>query len=132
MPYEMNPAQYENVLRLGAKERYSHFVGKVADWEQLWVLVDRKGGWLMLVTPDEIVYASVWPHPEYASKIAEEFYPDYSPEEVSLNDFLEVILPKLGKDNQKVGVFPDSEGKTWLIEPADLLKDLQEECRLYE
>ena len=42
MPYKMNSQQYENVLALSAKERYSHFIGKVADWEQLWGLYNEK------------------------------------------------------------------------------------------
>jgi len=132
MPYKMNSEQYENVLALSAKERYSHFIGKVADWEQLWSLYNEKEGWLLRTTNENVEYFSVWPHPEYAKNIAKEYYPEYNEDEISLEDFMSNLLPKLDSDNVKVGVFPNPEGNTWLMEAKDLLQDLQEECEQYE
>ena len=128
----MNSEQYENVLALSAKERYSHFIGKVADWEQLWSLYNEKEGWLLRTTNENVEYFSVWPHPEYAKNIAKEYYPEYNEDEISLEDFMSNLLPKLDSDNVKVGVFPNPEGNTWLMEAKDLLQDLQEECEQYE
>ena len=132
MPYKMNPQQYENVLALSAKERYSHFIGKVADWEQLWGLYNEKEGWLLRTTNENVEYLSVWPHPEYAKNIAKEYYPKYNEEEISVYDFMSNLLPKLESDNVKVGVFPNPEGNAWLMEAKDLLQDLEEECEQYE
>jgi len=132
MPYKMNPQQYENVLALSAKERYSHFIGKVADWEQLWGLYNENEGWLTCSTPEEVEYLSVWPHPEYAENISKENYPEYNEKEISLEYFMFNWLPKLKSDNIKIGVFPDQEGNTWLMEANDLLQDLKDECGQYE
>ena len=41
-------------------------------------------------------------------------------------------LPKLENENIKIGVFPDFDGNTWILEPKDLLDDLREECTQYE
>jgi len=128
----MNPQQYENVLSLTAKERYSHFIGKVADWEQLWGLYNEKEGWLLRTTNENVEYLSVWPHPEYAKNIAKEFYPEYNEEEINIYDFMSNLLPQLENDNVKIGVFPNLEGNTWLMEAKDLLQDLEEECEQYE
>ena len=132
MPYKMNPQQYENVLALSAKERYSHFIGKVADWEQLWGLYNEKEGWLLRTTDKNIEYLSVWPHPEYAKNIAKEYYPEYNEEEINIYDFMSNLLPKLENDKVKVGVIPNPEGNTWLMEAKDLLQDLEEEFEQYE
>ncbi len=132
MPYEINPQQYENVLALSAKERYSHFIGKVADWEQLWGLYNENEGWLTRTTPEEVEYISVWPHPKYAEKISKEYYPEYNEKEISLEYFMSNWLPKLNSDNMKIGVFPNQEGNTWLVEANDLLQDLQDEREQYE
>lgn len=128
----MNPQQYENVLALSAKERYSHFIGKVADWEQLWGLYNESEGWLTRTTPEKVEYLSVWPHPEYARKISKEYYPEYNEKEINLEDFMANWLPKLNSDNVKIGVFPNPEGNTWLMEANDLLQDLKDECEQYE
>ena len=132
MPYKMNPKQYESVLALSSKERYSHFIGKVADWEQLWGLFNEKEGWLIREIQDDIKYFSVWPHPQYASEISKEFYPNYLEKEISLSEFMNHWLPQFESDKIKIGVFPNMEGDSWLMEPNDLLLDLQEECKLYE
>jgi len=132
MPYKMNPQQYENVLALSAKERYSHFIGKAADWEQLWGLYNENKGWLTRVTPENIEYLSIWPHAEYAKNISKEYYPEYIEKEISLEDFMSNWLPELNSDNIKIGVFPDLEGNAWLMEANDLLQDLQDECAQYE
>ena len=131
MPYKMNPQQYEAVLALSSADRSSHFVGKVADWEQLWGV--RNGeGWLIPVTPENIEYFPVWPHPEYAQKITDEHYPGHNAVEISLDEFISSWLPKFEKDNVKVGVFPNKEWVFWVMEPNDLLECLKEECALYE
>ena len=132
MPYKMNHQQYDNVLALSSKERYSHFIGKVADWEQLWGLYNEKDGWLLRATNENVEYLPVWPHPEYAKNITKEYYPEYNEEEISIYDFMSNLLPKLENDNVKIGVFPNPEGNTWLIEAKDLLQELEEECEQYE
>ena len=131
MPYKMNPQQYEAVLALSSADRSSHFVGKVADWEQLWGV--RNGeGWLVPVTPENIEYFPVWPHPEYAQKMTDEHFPGHNAVEISLDEFISSWLPKFEKDNVKVGVFPNKEWVFWVMEPNDLLECLKEECALYE
>lgn len=132
MPYKLHPKHYENVMSFTAKERYEHFIIKVADWEQLWGLYNENKGWFLRTTNENVEYLSIWPHPEYAKNIAKEYYPEYNEEEISLEDFMSNLLPKLEKDNVKVGVFPNPEGNTWLMEAKDLLQDLQDECEQHE
>ena len=127
----MNPQQYESVLALSSADRSSHFVGKAADWEQLWG-VRNSEGWLVPVTPENIEYFPVWPHPEYAQKIADEHFPGHYAEEITLDKFISNWLPKFEKDNVKVGVFPDKEWVFWVMEPNDLLVCLKDESALYE
>ena len=132
MPYKLHPKHYENVMSFTAKERYEHFIIKVADWEQLWGLYNENKGWFLRTTDENVEYLSIWPHPEYAKNIGKEYYPEYNEEEISLENFMSNLLPKLEKDNVKIGVFPDPEGNTWLMEAKDLLQDLQDECEQHE
>jgi hypothetical protein len=131
MPYAMNPQQYESVLALSGADRSTHFVGKVADWEQLWA-VKNSDGWLVPVTPDNLEYFPVWPHPEYAQKIADEHFPGHEATEISLQEFMSYWLPTFEKDNVKVAVFPNKEWVLWVMEPSDLLQCLEDEVAQYE
>jgi hypothetical protein len=131
MPYNMNPQQYESVLALSSADRSSHFVGKVADWEQLWG-VKNDEGWLIPITDEQLEYFPVWPHPEFAQKIADKHFPGHHAEEISLEAFLFEWLPTLETDNVKVAVFPNQEWILWIMEPSDLAECLRDEVAKYE
>lgn len=131
MPYRMNPQQYESVRALSSAKRSSHFVGKVADWEQLWG-VRNEEGWLVPVMPNGMEYFPVWPHPEFAQKIADRHFPGHTATEISLNDFLSQWLPTFEADGVKVAVFPNEEWVFWVMEPEDLAESLKEEFSQYE
>jgi len=96
------------VLALGRSDRSSHFIGKVADWEQLWG-AKNEDCWLVPMTPDNVEYFPVWPHPEYADRIIKERYPDYRAVEISTDEFISHWLPTLKEDSVKVAVFPDED-----------------------
>lgn len=131
MPYKLNEAQYKAVVRLSNAERCSHFIGKVADWELLWG-VRNEDGWLVPITSDKLEYFPVWPHPEYAQKIADKHFPGHVATEIDLSEFVEDLLPRLEQDGAKVAVFPDEEWNLWITEPSDLRKALTDEAARYE
>ncbi len=131
MPYSMNEMQMDNVLALNSEERYLHFLNKVADWEQLWILCDDEGH-IYTRSTDEIEYLTVWPHPVYAKEFEKVIDVNLDVSEITLNEFMENWLPGLESDDLKVGVFPDAEGKIWIIESKDLLAALEDECEQYE
>ena len=130
MPYRMNPQQFESVLALSGADRASHFIGKAADWEQLWG-VRSKEGWLVPETPDGLEYFPVWPHPEYAQSITDIHFPGYAATEISLEEFLSKWLPTFERDGVKVGVFPNKEWVLWVMEPSDLAESLSQEAAQY-
>ncbi|SDU16213.1 DUF2750 domain-containing protein [Halopseudomonas salegens] len=131
MPYKMNPQQFDAVLALSSADRSSHFVGKVADWGQLWG-VKNDLGWLVPITPEDLEYFPVWPHPEYAQKIVDEHFPGHHAVEIALEEFLSHWLPTFEADNVKVAVFPNKEWVFWVMEPADLAQCLRDEAAQYE
>lgn len=127
----MNPQQYESVLALSGTDRATHFVGKSADWEQLWG-VRNEEGWLVPETPEGLEYFPVWPHPEYAQSITDAHFPGHVATEIALEDFLSEWLPTFEKDGVKVAVFPNKEWMFWVMEPGDLADILREEASQYE
>lgn len=131
MAYKLNEAQYKAVVGLGGAERCSHFIGKVADCELLWG-VRNDDGWLVPITPDKLEYFPVWPHPEYAQKIADKHFPGHLATEIGLGEFIEDLLPRLEQDGTKVAVFPDEEWDLWITEPSNLREALANKASQYE
>ncbi|MFD1700085.1 DUF2750 domain-containing protein [Halopseudomonas phragmitis] len=131
MPYKMNGKQFASVLALDTFDRYVHFIGKIADWEQLWG-VKSDEGWLVPVAPEGFEYFPLWPHPDYAQKIADENFPGHTATEISLEDLLEHWLPLFEQDKLKVAVFPNREWTFWCINPTDLKSAITDELAKYE
>ena len=127
----MNQAQFDSVTALSGADRSSHFVAKVADWQQLWAAKNNEG-WLVPITSEGLEYFPVWPHPDYAQKIVNEHFPDHVAVEISLEDFLFHWLPTCEEENIKIAVFPNKEWVFWVMEPRDLAKCLMDEASLYE
>lgn len=129
----MHPKQIENVLNLSSEERYQHFVNKVADWEEVWILIDADGHFLTINTDSkEVEYIPVWPHPEYAKVYAEGLGQSLKPKLIELSVFMEKWLPGLEEDGLKVGALPNLEVTVWIMEPSDILEDLKDEVAQYE
>lgn len=131
MPYRMNEKQFEAVLALDSSKRYEHFLGKVADWEQLWG-VKNKSGWLVPVAPEGFEYFPLWPHPDYAQGVADKNFPGHVATEITLRNLLETWLPRLEDDKVKLAIFPNNEWTFWCIEPWDLKEELLGEVAKYE
>ncbi|MDQ8192703.1 DUF2750 domain-containing protein [Roseibacillus persicicus] len=130
MAHHLNPEQFDAILALDEENRCLHLIGKVGDEEKLWG-VRNSEGWLVPVAPDDFEYFPIWPHPEYAQKIADLHFPGHTATEISLDDFMKHWLPKFEADNVKVAVFPNVEWDLWVVDPPRLLAELEEELEQY-
>ena len=131
MSYRMHPKQLENVFALTSKQRYEHFISKVCDWEELWILEDNNKDFLIITPQEDLAYLPVWPHADYALAF-HEIYPSLKPSRVELDSFLETWLPNLNNDGLKVGVLPNLGTTVWIIDPLDLKAELENELQQYE
>lgn len=131
MPYKINEQQFNAVLALTNDARYQHFVSKVADWQQLWG-VRTKNGWLIPVTPEGVEYFPLWPHPEYAQRVADVNWPGHEAEQLDYELLISGGLDELGNDNIKVAVFPNMAWQCILSDARQLVSDLRIEAQQYE
>ena len=127
----MHEKQIENLGALSSKDRYEHFLSKVCDWEELWILENEEGHFLIVCPDPENEYIPVWPHSEYAKLFGED-YPSCKPEKLDLSAFIEKWLPGLANDEIKVGVLPNLETTVWIINPLELKAELEAELSQYE
>ena len=93
----------------------------------------NENGWLVpILETDQREYFPVWPHPEYAQRLADEHFPGHEATEISLDEFFTGWVPKLERDKVKVGVFPNSDWSIWVMEPAELALCLEDELSQYQ
>lgn len=97
MSYKIHPKELENVFALNSRKRYEHFISKVCDWEELWILENDEEKFLIECPEPHVKYVPVWPHPEYAEAY-EKDYKVYSPAKIELSSFINNWSPGLNDD----------------------------------
>ena len=131
MPYRLNEQEVRTVSSLEGPDRYSYFIKRVADCEELWTL-KAPDGYVLMGGKEETPHVPLWPHPRYAEICAKGEWLNTVPVPISLLEFLNKWVPGLHLDGRLVAVFPLPTGKGVSVDPVRLADDLREESKLYE
>ena len=123
----MRNSKIDNVINLTASERYDYFIRKVADFEEVWGLKDAEG-WALMGNEEQVLFP-VWCEMEFAELCK---WNNYQPTAIPVDDFIEKLLPKLGKDNVMLAIFPTPKGKGIISKVHDVRTDIENECEQYE
>jgi hypothetical protein len=126
----INERQITAVLAMPGKDRYRHFIKKIADSETVWGLFSD--GWALAGTDDGAEVFPLWPAQEYAALCAVGAWDGYAPKSFTVDELLDDLLPMLENDGVLPGIFytPQDKGVTPAI---DLLRsDLKSELANYE
>jgi len=118
-----------NVINLSAPERYSYFVRKIADFEEVWGLYNE--GWALVESNGSSVLA-FWPECEFAELCADGIWKNYTPKKITLEDFKEKWLVGMVKDKTEAAVFYTPNEKGIVLPAQQLLDDLSKELTQYE
>jgi uncharacterized protein DUF2750 len=125
--YKLDPKQLEKILNKSCEERYDYFLNKVADWGEVWILVNDNQEFLKLFSEeDKSEYVPVWPHADFARAYASDSDEPLKAKKISLQVFFERWVPGLEDDGFSVSVFPNLEQTVWIMEPEDLQLDIEE------
>jgi hypothetical protein len=119
----------EAVMRLDGPARFQHFIKRVVDSETAWGL--WKDGWALMRDDSGGEVFPLWPAREYADASRADAWSDYVPEQISLDDLLEELLPKLAAKSVTPGVFPTPLGKGVTPTVQELESALREEMAKY-
>ncbi|SDJ62657.1 DUF2750 domain-containing protein [Microbulbifer yueqingensis] len=124
----MNNEELEAIFGLDTEDRYDYFLDTVGEEREVWILVNNEDHFLKLHSDEHggFEYLPVWPTADFASAYAGDDA-DLSPRGIALPQFLKKWLKGLEKDGIEVGVFPGPDKSVWLMEPAELERDLREE-----
>jgi hypothetical protein len=125
----LNPKQIEAVLALPGEKRFEHFIKVIADRQQVWGLF--QDGWALAAADDGSPVFPLWPAMQYAQACALNEWCGYTPRAMTLQEFTEVLLPKLKSDGLLPGVFFTPMGKGVSPTVDELRSALEAELRRY-
>ena len=117
--------QLEAIFRLDAAGRYEYFLEEVVAKQEAWGLFDD--GWAMGTDAAGKPTFPLWPARELAAACAMGPWEEFKPQEISLEDLLEELLPMLKKDGVTPSLLRSPDGRSVLPEVDDLIADLNSE-----
>jgi hypothetical protein len=133
MTKAVSDGEFRGVTALPGPERYSHFVRRVADFEEIWSL-HGPSGWVMMGDNAGRKCIPVWPHERYAEVFVRDHWSDAEAKMIELDAWMERWLPGMTRDGLHVAVFPvvGEKQQGVIASPAELRRDLEEELEQYE
>lgn len=123
MSYSLTDTERNAALQLNADYRYDHFVRKVAEHKELWVLKSEQG--LLLLDSEGEACLPIWPHPDYAQTWAKDELAGYTPQAITLEIWLDRWIQGLEQDQIAVAVFPLPDELGMVEEASELAEELQ-------
>src|SRR5262245_53076158 len=133
MTKEVSDGEFRGVTALSGPDRYSHFVRRVADFEEVWSL-HGASGWVTMGDDSGRKYIPVWPHKRYAEAFIRGHWQDAKATMIELDAWMQRWLPGMQRDGLQVAVFPVEGEKQQgvLVSPQQLKHDLEQELKQYE
>lgn len=131
MSWNVSDQEYKSVITLSGAKRYSYFVKKVADWEEVWSL-RNEDGWVLAADETGLKVIPVWPHERYAKACLTQEWQDCNPAMIDLEVWMQKWLPGMIQDGRRVAIFPTPDDKGVVVEPTRIQHDLSDECEQYE
>jgi hypothetical protein len=130
MSWSPSDVEIASVTRLKGRDRYAHFVKKVADQEELWSLWDD--GWALAKGDDARELIPVWPHAKYAVACATGSWKGSVPKPIALEAWMQRWTPGAIRDGRLIAVFPTPENTGIMVEAGQLAADIEAELESYE
>jgi hypothetical protein len=126
----LRPEEVEAVGRLDGPKRYRYFVKMVADQHRAWGLY--LDGWALAADENGRTLFPLWPAKAYAELCVRGDWSEYEPCEISLDDLLNDLLPKLRDDQFGIAVFYLSTDKGVAPSMEEFERDIRNELSQIE
>ena len=126
---KISEEQLRAVVALPAEVRYEHFIKRVADTEEVWIL--DEDGWAMASNADGTQILPVWSAFEYADMCRRGEWENYRPASIELEELLNGVLPDLAENGILIAVsyLPKDEGV--VVDSNRLSLDIERELQNY-
>lgn len=127
----LNEQAIKTISELEPYKRYQYFIKKIADFEELWLLIDEN---------DDIVYSEIenelivpfWSNEEFTDSCVNGAWRNCTPTKVTLEDLGVKVLSFLRQKKALVDVFPVDNKSGFVVSIEEFLRDLDEELKNYE
>jgi len=122
-PYQRRAAAKTPITNFNPQNAYKQFLEALVAQGGLTALY--QDGWALCATPTGQKAFAVWKNRSLAKLLIKDNWENYQPEEISLKDFIEKVIPFLREQNTAVSLDLTPEGQNIPVTPEKLLLDLK-------
>jgi hypothetical protein len=122
----MNSKEIENILKLDPLKRYQYFIKKIADFEELWTIVDEDGNYA-LSDIDDYTLISFWSAEEFVTSNLNEGWQNCKPVKLTLDDLEDDLFEIIESENYLINIFPIDGKSGFVVNYNEFRRDLDEE-----
>ncbi|GAA4435175.1 hypothetical protein GCM10023091_11130 [Ravibacter arvi] len=126
----MNIKEIESVSKLAPLDRYRYFIKKVADYEELWTIVDENGDYA-LSDIDDGVLISFWSAKEFIYSNLDQGWANCEPLKLTLDDLEETVFDLIASESYLINVFPVNGKSGFVVNLDEFARDLSDELKKY-
>lgn len=126
----MNQKEYDNVINLKPFERYKYFIKKVADFEELWTIINFNGDYALSDVEDNVMI-SFWPKSEFIKSNLTNGWEDCKPKRLTLDDLENEIFDLIDSNNFLINIFPVNGKSGFIVDLNEFARDLSDELKNY-
>lgn len=127
----MNHHEIENVSKLSPKSRYDYFIRKIADFEELWTIIDANSDFTLAEVENNTVI-SFWTHEAFIESNLTPDWSDCVPFKLDIDTLQDIVIPLIRQNNYLINVFPVDSRIGYIVSLTDFVRDLNEELEQYE
>ena len=106
MAWELSEHEFAEVLRLRAPKQFQYFIERCVETGEVWGLAVDGADWGMTQDVNGLDLFAVWPHRRFAEACRHLHWAHRQPTALRLDDFLDLVIPKLIAEVIGVAVFP--------------------------
>lgn len=121
----MNHHEIENVSKLSPKNRYDYFIRKIADFEELWTIIDANSDFTLAEIENSTV-VSFWTHEAFIESNLTPDWADCIPFKMDIYTLQDIVIPLIRQNNYLINVFPVDSRVDYIVALNDFVNDLNE------
>lgn len=128
---KISSQEIEHVSKLEPFKRYQYFIKKIADFEELWTIIDENGD-IALSDLDDKTFISFWSAEPFIRSNLDGGWKDCNPFKISLDDFEDTMVSLIADNNYLINVFPVNGKSGFVVSLNEFIRDLNEELEQFE
>jgi hypothetical protein len=127
----LNIQEIKGVSKLNPYKRYKYFIKRVADFEELWTIVDENGD-IALSYVDNKILVSFWTAQDFIKSNLSGNWKKCVPLKINLDNFESDTMPLIIENNYLINVFPINNKSGFVVNLDEFTRDLNEELKNYQ